>query len=135
MGTFKDAYDILKDLMALAKKLKNQEMVSLAMDVQEKMFDLKEEIEALKDENKGLKEEVETIKKPAISDGDIKYTREGYFTLNSEKNEYPYCSACWKVNNKVVPLAKGTKAYWHYVCPNCKTDFAIDLRETNSKDN
>ena len=38
MSSFKDFYDILKDLISLAKKAKNQEVVSMALDLQEKFF-------------------------------------------------------------------------------------------------
>ena len=59
MSTFKDAYDILKDLISEAKKLNNQEMISLSMAVQEKLFELKDELETIKDENKNIKTEIE----------------------------------------------------------------------------
>ncbi len=125
MGTIKDVYEILKDLMKEAKRLKNQEMISLAMDLQSMFFDFKEEIESVKDENKTLQEEIKKLKQPSIQEEDIKYTKNGFFTLNSEKNDIPYCSACWKLEGKTVPLAKGVKAWWHYTCPHCKADFSI----------
>lgn len=132
MSAFKDIYDIAKDLKAEAKRLKSQEMLSLAMDVQEKLFELKEEIESVKDENKSLKEEIEKLKNPEIKEEDINYTQNGFFTLNSENNKIPYCSACWKLNKKIVPLAKGVKAWWHYTCPLCKTEISIMNHRGNS---
>ena len=125
MSAFKEIYDILKDLKNEAKRLKSQEMLSLALDVQEGLFALKEEIEAIKDENKSLREEINVLRTPVVDESDIKYTQNGFFTLNSEKNQIPYCSACWKINKKIVPLAKGTKSWSHYCCPCCKTDLSI----------
>ena len=125
MSAFKEIYDILKDLKNEAKRLQSQEMISLSMDVQEKLFDLRDEMEGVKAENKLLKEEIEKMKKPIISEDDIKYTKNGFFTLKSENNEIPYCSACWKTSKKIVPLSKGTKAWYHYSCSNCKVDISI----------
>lgn len=124
MGTFKDIYDVLKDLMSEAKRLKNQEMISLAMDLQSMLFDFKEEIENIKEENNNLRREIEGLKKPSIDESDIKYTQNGLYTLFSENNENPYCSACWKLERKVVPLAKGG-VWWKFSCPHCKTEIAI----------
>lgn len=124
MGTFKDIYDILKDLMTEAKRLKNQEMITLSMDLQSMFFDFKEEIEKIKDENKVLKEEIECLKMPSINEDSIEYTQNGFFKLKNENKKIPYCSACWKIDRKLVPLAK-SGTWWKYSCPHCKTEFAI----------
>ena len=52
MGTFKDIYDILKDLRKLAKESSNQPMMDLAVSIQDQLFDMNEEMQNLKDENK-----------------------------------------------------------------------------------
>ncbi len=58
MGNLKDIYDILKDsvksLRDLAKKAKNQEMIDLAVDIQDKIFEVKDEIQNLKEKNSDL---------------------------------------------------------------------------------
>lgn len=58
MGTIKDIYDIIKeslrDLKDLAKKAKNQEMLELAMDIQDKIFEIKDQMQELKDTNSTL---------------------------------------------------------------------------------
>ena len=58
MGTIKDIYDVvkeaLKDLKDLAKKAKNQEMLELAMDIQDKIFEIKDQMQELKDTNSTL---------------------------------------------------------------------------------
>ena len=58
MGTLKDIYEVvkeaLKDLKDLAKKAKNQEMLDLAMDIQDKIFEIKDQMQELKDTNSTL---------------------------------------------------------------------------------
>lgn len=125
MGTIKDVYDVLKDLMSEAKKLKNQEMITLAMDLQSMFFDFKEEIETTKEENKLLKAEIEQLKMPIVDEDSIINTQNGFFTLKTDDVKMPYCSACWKLSKKLVPLTKGVKAWWHYTCPSCKSDISI----------
>lgn len=124
MGTVKDAYEILKDLILEAKKLKSQEMIALSMDVQEKLFDLKEEMENLKEENKELNKQLEQIKNPPIDEKDIRYYPAGFFTLNSEKNRLPYCSACWKTKRIQVPLLRQFKS-WDCKCPSCQSKIIV----------
>lgn len=125
MGTLKDVYDVLKDLMSEAKRLKNQEMISLAMDLQSMFFDFKEEIETVKEENKSLKEEIKLLNEAQIDEKNIEYTPNGFFTLKTDRIKMPYCSACWKLNKKLVPLSKGVKTWYHYSCPSCKSDLSI----------
>ncbi len=130
MGTFKDLYDILKDLIQEAKKLKNQEIVLLSTEVQAKLFDFKEEIEDLKDENKKLKEEIKSLKKPIIDESNIVYSPNGFFTLKSEGESLPYCSACWKLEHKLVPLSRQA-AWYNYKCSNCKSTVIVMTKDGN----
>ena len=129
MSAFKDVYDVLKDLKQVAEKLKYSEMISLATDVQAKLFELKEELESVKDENRQLKDEIMIFKNSSINEKDIVYCPHGYFTLNNEHNELPYCSACWRENKKVVPLAR-QGAYWQYKCPKCQTQIYVNPKDT-----
>ncbi len=119
-----DAYEILKDLIKEAKRLKNLEMISLSMDVQEKIFEFKEELESVKDENRELKKQLELIKNPSISEDDIKYYPAGFFTLNSKGNKLPYCSACWKAKRIQIPLSRQFKS-WDYKCSSCQSKIIV----------
>ena len=130
MGTFKDLYDILKDLIKEAKALKSQEMISLSMDVQEKLFEFKEEAENLKDENKRLKKEIKNLKQSTIDENDIVYSPYGFFTLKSEKGRLPYCSACWKTQHKLVPLSRHAQ-WWNYKCSNCQSQVVVEDKNGN----
>ena len=124
MSVFKEIYDILKDLKNEAKRLQSQEMLSLSMDVQEKLFEFKEEIENVKEENKTLREKLESLNHPMIKDDDIDYSPKGFFTLNSEDNRLPYCSACWKTERVLVPLSS-QGVWWQYKCSRCKSQVAV----------
>ena len=54
MGAVKDTYDIIKDLIKEAKKLKNYEFVERAIDIQQRFFDLNSENQDLKNKVKEL---------------------------------------------------------------------------------
>ena len=124
MSAFKDIYDMAKDLNKLATKLKNQEMISLSLDIQANIFDLKEEMENIKDENKKLKEEIKAYKNPAIDESNIVYDKNGFLTLKSEGNHIPYCSACWRINRVLVPLAKYAN-WWQFKCSKCQSQIVV----------
>jgi len=124
MGTIKDFYDILKDLAGLAKDLKNQQVLELAMDLQAKYFEFKEENENLKDENKALKTEIDRLKQAQIIEADIVFSTAGFFTIKNENPTIPYCSACWKKDRLPIPLSRyGTIR--EYACSNCKSKIIV----------
>ncbi|MDD3862830.1 MAG: hypothetical protein PHV79_03170 [Clostridia bacterium] len=113
-GAFNDGYNILKDLIKLAKKAKNQDMMALAMDVQVKLMELNEENQKLK-------------KKKRL-DSDIVKHFDGFVTLKSEKGkELYYCGRCYGADGKLIlmqPVYKyeDTKAC---SCPNCKGEYLL----------
>ena len=135
MSTFKDVYEVLKDLITLAKKTKNQEVVSLALDLQEKFFELREENENLNEKIKKLNESIEALEKASILEKDIEYSPKGFFTLKNENPKIPYCSLCWKRDHKLVPLSQQS-SWFKYRCGNCKTDVVVidsDGKDLNKK--
>ena len=124
MGTFTDFYELLKELGGLAKKLKNQEVVSLALDLQEKFFELREENDKLNFQIKELSKKINDLEKVNILEKDIKYYEKGFLTLNTDKTKIPYCSLCWKREHKLMPLSqKG--AWWQYQCGNCHSNIVV----------
>jgi len=123
MGNIKDIYDILKDLVSQARKIKNQEVLDLAMDLQERYFDFREENENLKDEVKALRAEVARLMQADLDESSIEYTHHGFYTIKGEKPQIPYCSACWKLHKLQVPLSQ--QQQWRYNCSNCKIQVAV----------
>ena len=124
MGSFKDFYDILKDLISLARKVKNQEVISLAMDLQEKFFELREDNDELNNQIKELNQKIEDLEKANILENDIEYTDRGFFTIKNENPKIPYCSMCWKRDHKLIPLSQRS-AWFQYTCGNCKTNIVV----------
>lgn len=118
MGSLKDIYDILKDLMNNAKTLQNQPMINLSMELQASFFELKEEIEKLKDENRELNKLLEKNIKNEEIEKDLELNVKGYYTRNSEQNKIQYCARCWNIERKLMPLNRQTIKTAK--CINCK---------------
>lgn len=74
MSTFSDIYTVIKDLVGVAKKAKNQAVVDLAMDLQEKFFEMREDNENLQQQIKQLKEQIEELTKVPEIEGKIQYS-------------------------------------------------------------
>ena len=124
MGAFKDTYDIIKDLLKAAKNVQNQEVVQLAMDLQEKFFELREDNDKLLDEIKDLKEKIKILEQAEINETEIEYYDKGFITLKKDSYKIPYCSFCWKKEHKLFPIAqRGTWCQYH--CSNCSADIIV----------
>lgn len=127
---FKDTYEIIKTLLQAAKKVKNQEVVQLAMDLQEKFFELRENNENLVNEIKELKDKLELLEKSQVIESDIEYSDKGFLTLKTDTYKIPYCSYCWKKEHKLYPLAQ--RGAWHqYHCACCKCDVVVTSKSGN----
>ena len=124
MSAFKEIYDVLKDLLSLAKKAKNQEMVKLATDIQAGLFDLKEEIENVKDENKELKEKLNLLEQSNIEEKDLIFSTRGFILKKNENPPIPYCSYCWKTEHKLLPLHQ-RKNWYNFECSNCRAEIVV----------
>ena len=124
MGAFKDTYDIIKDLLKAAKAVQNQEVVQLAMDLQEKFFELREDNQNLLDEVKALKTKLEEMEKADLLEEDIEYSHRGFFTLKNETHKIPYCSFCWKKEKKLYPLSQFS-SWMNFECANCKSKIIV----------
>lgn len=124
MSTFSDIYTVIKDLLGVAKKAKNQAIVDLAMDLQEKFFELREDNENLQQQIKQMQEQIEELTKVPEVEDKIQYSPKGFFTLSDENPKIPYCSCCWKFEHKLVPLSQN-KNWFQYKCGHCKTDVIV----------
>ena len=129
MGAFKDIYDTIKELLNIAKAAQNQEVVQLAMDLQENFFELRENNEKILAENKELKAKLEDLEKAVLKEESIEYSERGFFTLRGEKR-IPYCSFCWKKEHKAFPLAQYGAVY-QYQCANCKSKVTVMYDDEN----
>jgi len=118
--SFGDFYNVLKDLVSLAKKSKDQKMLDLATDLQAHFFDLREENENLKEENKRLNEKIKLLECPNIKEEDIEYSSRGFLTIKNETPVIPYCSFCWKKEHKLYPLTQ-CRNYYEFKCASCNS--------------
>lgn len=126
MGAFKDTYDIIKDLLKAAKTVQNQEVVQLAMDLQEKFFELREDNDDLEQKIKKLEARISELEQIKVTEDDIKFSQEGYCTLKSDTNKVFYCGCCWRHESKLLPLAHVSAGRNYYQCGNCKTTYFIN---------
>lgn len=130
MGVFKDTYDIIKDLLQAAKTVQNQEVVQLAMDLQEKFFELRENNENLVNEIKELTKKLALLEESQVIESDIEYSDRGFLTLKSDTYKIPYCSYCWKKEHRLYPLSQ-RGSWYQYHCSCCKADIIVLDRNGN----
>ena len=124
MFSFGDVYAIIKDLVSAAKTAKNQAVLDLAMDLQEKFFELREDNDSLQQQIKQLKTEIEELSKVPEIENKIKYSPKGFFTIKDDNPKIPYCSCCWKNEHKLIPLSQ-YRSWFEYKCGNCKTEVVV----------
>lgn len=119
MGVFKDIYDIIKDLLKAAKDVQNQDVVQLAMNLQEKFFELREDNESKVQQIKTLEAKISELEQVKITEQDIEFSPQGYFTLKNRTPKVLYCGCCWGQEHKLIPLSHvgGTRTYQ---CGRCK---------------
>ena len=128
MGTLKDSYDILADLLdkfvKIVEKKKNKEMLDLAFDIQQKLFVLKNEMSTILVENDELHKEL--AKRNNQSSEMCKMSNGAY----SNKVEFEkgikilYCSNCYENEKQTVPLTKAQMHRMGYYCPKCKANYS-----------
>ena len=124
MSAIKDVYDIIKELLSLAKAAENQEMASLVVQIQEKYFDIRVEIENIKDENRNLKDTIARMHNDEELENDLELTEKGYYIRLSEKEKginIKYCAACWQNFHKLMPYTKSVGQSKQ--CSNCNHSF------------
>ncbi len=120
MGTLKDVYDIIKELMDLVDEYQNAEMSGKVIEIQERFFDIREELENIKAENRKLKDAIKQLEDNSEIEKDLELQPPGYYIRKSEKNankDIRYCAACWNNNKQLMPIVStiGTAKQ----CCNC----------------
>lgn len=124
MSAIKEVYDLVKELMTIASKAKNQEVVNLAMNLQSAIFDLREQQEQDKQEIKALQDRIDSLLKANVLEEKVEYSPKGFFTISGEEPKLPYCSHCWKTEKRLVPLAQ-FRNWCNYRCPSCKAEIVV----------
>lgn len=124
MASFSDVYNLIKNLLNAAKKIRNQEVIDMAMDLQENFFELRENNEELKEEIKELKEKVLLLESATAKEEELEYSDRGFITLKNQKYKIPYCACCWKKEHKLLPLLQ-SPTWYLYTCGNCKSAITV----------
>ena len=113
MGIINEISDLFSKLKGVAKFAKDQAIMSLLIDLQEKFIELREENADLRERLKENQDIKEIEKRIVRNNGDAAdYTDEN-------GNSYVICTNCWDNNRKIVQIKEwGSKKEFH--CGVCK---------------
>lgn len=117
---------IIKDILAIAKKIKNNEIVEKVIELQELLLDARENNDSLKQEIKELKEQIKLLEQSKIIEEELEFSDRGFFVKKGVIKRVPYCSHCWYTKHKLIPLSQQTTGgWWKYKCGECKVEVAV----------
>ncbi|KJY56134.1 hypothetical protein JF76_07410 [Lactobacillus kullabergensis] len=102
---YSDFSSLFKNIIELAKKIKDSKVKNAILELQNKTMDLIQENIDLKDQLSRKKDEDEFAK-------NIKLTDEGYYYKDETT---PYCIRCWDADKKRIHLQKSGYGTW--ICP------------------
>ena len=100
-----DVLGILKDVTAIASRVKD-------IDLNTKIMLLQGEMYSLLDENRNLRLELEEMKRVEQLSNSLIYKDNMYYKPGDEN---PYCSRCWDDEHKLIRMQNSG----YYVCPKC----------------
>jgi DNA repair exonuclease SbcCD ATPase subunit len=104
------AIDTAKELVKLAQKLDNIEIVQKVIELQGELMELQERVQKLRDENRDLKKQLEA---PA----ELIFQNDMYWRAAGPGNPGPFCSPCHDYKEKLVHMHGDNKE--GYRCPAC----------------
>jgi len=113
MGAIKDTYDILKDLITMAKDADNQVLVDKACELQERLFDLREDNQRLKAKVAELENQIRQLKDDPASG---LTPHDGYYTKQDDHRFF--CALCLDNRKKKVTMIKDGKLLFCTECGN-----------------
>lgn len=121
-----DAIKILKDVVFVAQKSNDIDMVQKVISAQQSVLEMQEKIQKLNEENFKLKKQLEKNKK-------IEYYRNvPIITLQSDFPKIFYCGVCYGKEEVLIPLQKLTNADRCY-CSNCNMVTYINYSADSDK--
>lgn len=135
--SFGNISNLAKEILSLARKVKNNEIVEKVIDLQEQLLDAREENDNLKQEIKILYDKIGLLEKASETENDLIFSQRGFCIKKDAKKRIPYCSHCWTVKHILVPLSQiNTKGFWNYKCGSCNIDVVVmdeACREINAQ--
>jgi hypothetical protein len=106
--------DQVKELTALAQKVKNIELYKKLVSFQSEIF-------ALQEENRDLKDKVRHLTDTLDIHAKIIYEKPSYWLKDKEAKDGPFCQKCYDSDHKLIRLQDSGNDTWN--CLNCKSYF------------
>lgn len=106
---YTEGREIVKDVVKLAKGIKDMELKNQIMDLQNTFYDLIEE-------NRDLKIQIDELKNKNTIGERLEKIGDYYYKTDDES---PICSKCWEVD-LILVHAQQWGDYSTFRCPNCK---------------
>ncbi len=117
---------LFKEVLALAKKAKNQAVIEKLMDLQEGIFDMRDENHNLKLKIEELNKTIQDLEKCPEIEENLEFSGKGFCIKKDAETKIPYCSHCWATKHQLIPLSQQTHGgWWKYTCGTCKTDVCV----------
>ena len=117
---------IVKDILPIAEKVKNNEIVEKVIDLQELLLTVREDNSNLKDEIKELKDKLKILEQSAEIQENLEFSERGFCIKKGFTKRIPYCSHCWIEKHKLIPLSQQTTGgWWKYTCGSCGVDVVV----------
>lgn len=114
MSTYSNIKEILTDIVALAEKIKNNEIREKILELQNTFYGLNEENQNLKDQIKSLEDLKEKESRIERTNGLIAE----YIDENGKKIKI--CTVCWDKDKKIIQSEHLDNN--NYFCKVCKND-------------
>lgn len=114
MSTYGNIKEILTDIVALAEKIKNNE-------IQKKILELQNTFYGLNEENQNLKEQIKSLEDLKEKESRIERTNgliAEYMDENGKKIKI--CTACWDKDKKIIQVEHLDRN--NYYCKNCNNN-------------
>ena len=111
-------YDLFKDLMSVAQKADN-------VDIMKQLIELSQKALELQEENASLRKKIAELETDVNIEEDMIRADEPYYTLKSdgENSRKYYCSTCWGKEKKKIQMWFDGERKVH--CPACQAGFSI----------
>lgn len=107
-----DAIKLLKDVVTVAQKSNDIDMIQKVISAQQEVLNMQEELQVLREDNRKLKD------LNTMSAKIKRYRNISVITLEEDDQKIMYCSNCWDSDKKIIQLMKAGDSY---KCPACKS--------------
>ncbi len=121
---FSNISNIVKEILSIAKKVKNNEIVEKVIDLQEQLLNAREDNDNLKQEIKDLREKLSLLEQSKLLEDDLDFSDRGFCVKKGVEKRIPYCSHCWYTKHQLIPLSQ-YRNWWEYKCGECNVSVTV----------